>query len=62
MTYDQFISNYIGKLKTDVAQLKEDLSTAALADLYELGKIQGKIAGLNQALYTLEGLAEEANN
>lgn len=55
MIADHFTGSLIKALKDKQQQLKDDLATANISTLYELGKIQGLIDGLNQA----EGIVEQ---
>lgn len=59
MTHDKFIQSYISSLRREIDQLKDDLSAAVFTDLYGVGNLQGRIAGLEVSLRLLHEAYEE---
>ncbi len=59
MIKDRFIAGYITSLKDRIDDAKDALALGVHKDLYEVGKLQGSILGLQDALRTLEACIEE---
>lgn len=62
MIQDQFIAQYVSSLESQIIQLKYDLALANLTDMYQVGKLQGKIQGLMQAKDLVLNICEELDN
>lgn len=62
MTYDKFIGNYISAIKQSIQSLKDDLAKSRFIDMYQVGDLQGRIIGLEQALELLESAYAEQDN
>jgi hypothetical protein len=56
---DRFVSGYVGVLTQTIDAMKNALATGLHKDLYEVGKLQGQIIGLQTALRSLESCIEE---
>ena len=56
MITDHFTGSLVKALRDKQQQLKNDLATANVGTMYELGKIQGLIEGLSQAESIVEQL------
>jgi hypothetical protein len=62
MTFDRFTSVFVGRVKTAISDLKDDIAAANFgmpSGAYDLGKLQGRITGLEEALQTLEQVYNE---
>lgn len=59
MVKDRFICAYIGKLKAEIQRYEHDFVRATLQSMYDVGKVQGTVCGLELALQHLEQLLEE---
>lgn len=62
MTYDRFIGSYITSIKQQIETLKTDLARAVVGSMYQVGQLQGRIAGLEESLQLLENAYEEQDN
>ena len=62
MIKDRFIEDYIKSLLDDKSQLQADIAKANFSSLYEVGRLQGQVTGLEKALRRLEELYEEQDN
>jgi hypothetical protein len=51
---DKFIAQYIGSVKAEIEDVKNALSSGLHADMYSVGRLQGKVDGLKAALQLLE--------
>ena len=61
MIFDTFLNAYISNLKLAIEDAKNDHAKAVYKDLYEVGRVQGLISGLQQALRVLEASIEDAD-
>ena len=62
MISDRFTNAYIGKVKVAISNLKDDIAiinAGAPSGQYEVGRLQGRIAGLQEALSILDETYEE---
>lgn len=59
MIRDQFLSRYIGKLKSQMDELAHGAMNMPLKDLFEHGVIVGHYRGLQEALQLLEAEIED---
>lgn len=54
MIKDKFIGEYISSLKSQLYKLKDDIATTNFTDMYSVGKLQGRVEGIELSLSTLE--------
>ena len=59
MITDKFLGLYLNGLKNKLEQLKTDLADANFESLYEVGKLQGQVAGVEIAIAQLHTAYEE---
>lgn len=59
MISDKFLGLYLNGLKNKVEQLKTDLADANFDNLYDVGKLQGQVAGIEIAIALLHAAYEE---
>ena len=59
MINDKFLGLYLKTLHDKIASLKTDLAEANFSNLYEVGKLQGQIVGLEVAIVQLQAAYEE---
>jgi hypothetical protein len=59
MNHDRFIGEYVKSLKDEISKLKSDLAAAKFDSLYDVGRIQGMIAGVQLSLDTIDALYAE---
>lgn len=59
MIPDKVIGAYISQLKQQIDQLAIDIAHANFNDLYSVGKLQGRVMGLEQAKQLLDNVLEE---
>jgi len=58
---DQLLSTYLSGLKKKIQDLQIDIAKAKFADLYEVGILQGHVAGLEQARELLIQAVDQEN-
>lgn len=57
MISDRFVGAYIGKLKTAISNLKDDIAVTNFGTPdgpYHVGMLQGRVAGMEDSLRVLE--------
>lgn len=59
MHSDQFLGALVKAIANERSKLKEDLVNLNIQSRYDLGKIQGRIHGLDQAQEIIEQLYQE---
>lgn len=59
MIPDKVIGAYISQLRHQIDQLSNDIAHANFTDLYSVGKLQGRVIGLEQAKQLLDNVLEE---
>lgn len=58
MIQDQVFNNYLLELNQRIEQLKSDMSKAKFSELYEVGLLQGHLAGMEMARQLLVNALE----
>lgn len=61
MIQDQILNTYLSGLNRKIQELQLDISKAKFADLYEVGLLQGHVAGLEQARELLIQAVDQEN-
>lgn len=61
MIQDQVFSNYIASLNRKIQDLQIDISKSKFEDLYQVGILQGHVAGLEQARELLLQAIDQEN-
>lgn len=61
MIQDQILSTYLNGLNKKIQDLQIDIAKAKFADLYEVGILQGHVAGLEQARELLIQAVDQEN-
>jgi len=62
MIPDRFVGAYVGELKTAISDLKDDIAVTNFGTPegpYHVGMLQGRVAGMENALRILEGICEK---
>ena len=59
MNHDRFIGSYIQSLKEEVAKMKSALASNNFDSLYDVGRVQGMIAGVELSLQVIDVLYAE---
>ena len=59
MNHDRFIGSYIQSLKEEIAKMKSDMASSNFNSLYDVGRVQGMIAGVELSLQVIAALYEE---
>lgn len=59
MIQDKVLNFYLTSLKKQIEDVMVDLSKSHISDMYQLGLIQGRIAGLRESVSILEGVLED---
>ena len=59
MITDRFAASYLSSVLQEIKKLKDELSVASFDSLYDLGRIQGRIAGLELSMQLLETSYED---
>lgn len=62
MIKDKFIGEYLKRLIDEKHQLQVDMANANFSSLYDVGRVQGQVAGLDKSIQLLESLYEEQDN
>lgn len=62
MIQDQVFAIYVKGLDEKIQELQKDIATAKFADLYEVGILQGHVAGLEQSRQLLLQAIDQSNN
>ena len=62
MIKDKFIGEYLKRLIDEKHRIQVDLSNANFNSLYDVGRMQGQVAGLDKSIELLETLYEEQDN
>ena len=62
MTKDKFIGEYLKRLIDEKHRLQVDMANANFSSLYDVGRVQGQVAGLDKSIQLLESLYEEQDN
>ena len=59
MIKDKFIGEYLKRVMEERHTLQVDISKANFSSLYDVGRVQGQVAGLDKAIQLLEAMYEE---
>lgn len=59
MIKDKFIGEYLKRMMEERYTLQVDISKVNFSSLYDVGRVQGQVAGLDKAIQLLEALYEE---
>lgn len=59
MIKDKFIGEYLKRMMEERHMLQVDISKANFSSLYDVGRVQGQVTGLDKAIQLLEALYEE---
>ena len=59
MNHDRFIGSYVQALKEEVAKMKSDLASSNFNSLYDVGRVQGMVAGMQLSLEIIDALYKE---
>ena len=59
MNHDRFIGSYIQSLKEEIAKMKSDMASSNFNSLYDVGRVQGMVAGVELSLQVIAALYEE---
>lgn len=61
MIQDQILNTYLTGLNRKIQDIQADIAKAKFADLYEVGILQGHVAGLEQARELLVQAIDQEN-
>lgn len=59
MSQDNFVNQYVRLLNTEISQAREVLEVKDFACLADFNKVQGRLAGLTEALQLLKSVPED---
>ena len=59
MNHDRFIGSYIQSLKEEIAKMKSDMASSNFNSLYDVGRVQGMVAGMQLSLEIIDALYKE---
>jgi len=62
VTHDAYFSAYISALNAEMDKLKDDLLLANFTDLYHVGLLQGRAAGLAQSFEMISQVYQDLDN
>lgn len=59
MIQDKVIGGYLTSLNLEIEKLEKDIARAHFTDLYQLGKLQGQVTGLEAAKQLLTNALDQ---
>jgi hypothetical protein len=62
MIRDALVNTFVIEVRQQIREELESLAAVSFAELYAVGKVQGRVEGLRLALSILEAVADKQDN